>query len=427
MNLLNKSLVIVLSALVLLLASCSKKNKDEKIIKFWAMGAEAEYVTKLVPLFEKQNPGIKIKVQQIPWTAAQEKLITAFASDNTPDACQLGNTWVPQFAYLNGIVSLDKFVNNSSIVKKENYFDGIWDTNVIDSLVYGIPWYVDTRVMFYRSDIFKRAGYDNPPQTWAELYDLSKKIKSLFPGNDKYAIYLPTNEWAPFVIFGLQAGAVILKDNNSKGNFSSKEFKTAFRFLIRFHQENLAPLGISQVTNVYQAFADEYFSMYISGPWNINEFKKWMVNNLADKWKTAPLPSMGVSYPGVSLAGGASLVIFKNSKYKFETWKFIEYLSERSTQIAFFKLVNNLPSVKEAWKDSSIANDVYMRAFYEQFENVTATPKIPEWEQIAFSKIQQYAELAARGVMSVDEALRNLDKDVDIILEKRRWLLGKDK
>lgn len=418
---------VILFVCIFLSLSCSKENESDKIIKFWAMGAEAEYVAKLVPEFEKQNPGIKIKVQQIPWTAAQEKLITAFASDNTPDACQLGNTWVPQFAYLNGIVSLDKFISNSSIIKKENYFNGIWDTNVIDSSVYGIPWYVDTRILFYRSDIFKRAGYDTPPKTWAELYDLSKKIKSLFPNKDKYAIYLPTNEWAPFVIFGLQAGANILKDNNSRGNFSSEEFKTAFEFLIRFHKEKLAPLGISQVTNVYQAFSDEYFSMYISGPWNINEFKKWMINDLADKWKTAPLPSKDNNYPGVSLAGGASLVIFKNSKHKNETWKFIEYLSKSSTQIKFFNLVNNLPAVKEAWEDSSISKDVYMKAFYQQFENVAATPKIPEWEQIAFSKIQQYAELAARGVISSDEALKNLDKDVDIILEKRRWLIGKEK
>jgi len=403
---------------------CSSEESKIKTVKFWAMGTEAEYVTKLVPEFEKRNPGIKVEVQQIPWTAAQEKLITAFASNNTPDACQLGNTWVPQFAYLNSILSLDKFIGNSSVVKKENYFNGIWDTNVIDSLVYGIPWYVDTRIMFYRSDIFKRAGYDSPPKTWAELYDLSKKIKSLFPNKEKYAIYLPTNEWAPFIIFGLQAGANILRDNNSRGNFSSEEFKTAFEFLIRFHKENLAPVGISQVTNVYQAFANEYFSMYISGPWNINEFRKWMIGNLADKWMTAPLPSKDDNYPGVSLAGGASLVIFKNSKHKSETWKFIEYLSESSVQINFFKLVNNLPAVKGAWNDSLISQDVYMKAFYEQFNNVSATPKIPEWEQIAFSKVQQYAELAARGVMSADEALRNLDKDVDIILEKRRWLIG---
>ncbi|NWF51363.1 MAG: sugar ABC transporter substrate-binding protein [Ignavibacteriaceae bacterium] len=419
------SLIIFIFLLGLFYA-CSQHTNKETTIKFWAMGSEAEYVTKLVPEFEKRNPGIKVKVQAVPWNAAQEKLITAFASDNTPDACQLGNTWVPQFTYLNAIINLDDFIAESKVIRKENYFPGIWDTNVIDSAVYGIPWYVDTRLMFYRTDTFERAGYKQPPKSWDELYDLCKKIKALYKGKDKYAIYLPTNEWPPFIIFGLQNNASLLKDNNTRAYFSSREFKEAFDFLIKFHKEKLAPIGISQVTNVYQALKDEYFSVYISGPWNINEFKKWMTGNLTDKWSTAPMPSKsGEDYPGVSLAGGSSLVIFKNSENKKEVWKFIEYLSEKETQIEFYKLLYNLPAVKEAWEDSLIENNDYMKAFYEQFNNVVATPKIPEWEQIAFSKVQQYAELAARDAMSIDEALSNLDKDVDVILEKRRWLLEK--
>ncbi|HMN49101.1 MAG TPA: sugar ABC transporter substrate-binding protein [Ignavibacteriaceae bacterium] len=414
---------IVISVFIFLFASCSNKNDEEKTIKFWAMGAEAEYVTKLVPEFEKQNPGIKIKVQQIPWTAAQEKLVTAFASDNTPDACQLGNTWIPQFAALNAIIPLDEYIRTSDQINDDKYFKGIWETNVLDKKVFGIPWYVDTRVMFYRKDVFEKAGYKNPPKTWAELYDLSKKIKALYPGKEKYAIYLPTNEWAPFVIFGMEAGSSLLKDENTQGDFGGKQFNEAFKFLTGFHKQNLAPIGISQVTNVYQAFAEEYFSIYISGPWNIPEFKKWMKGNLVDKWMTAPMPGYANEYPGVSLAGGSSLVIFKDSKYKKEVWKFFEYLSQPKTQLEFYKLLNNLPANKEAWQDSLLKNDPYMQAFYLQFMNVRATPKIPEWEQIAFSKVQQYAELAARGVMSVDDALKNLDKDVDRILEKRRWIV----
>jgi multiple sugar transport system substrate-binding protein len=408
--------------------ACSRNSDKETTVTFWAMGSEAEYVTKLVPEFEKRNPGIKVKVQAVPWNAAQEKLITAFASDNTPDACQLGNTWVPQFSSLNAIISLDDFIAESQVIRKENYFPGIWDTNVIDSSVYGIPWYVDTRLMFYRTDIFEKAGYKNPPKSWDELHDLCKKIKAFYPGEEKYAIYLPTNEWVPFIIFGLQNGSSLLKDKNTRGDFSSREYKEAFDFLIKFHKEKLAPIGISQVTNVYQALKDEYFAIYISGPWNINEFKKWMTGSLADKWSTAPMPSKsGDNYPGVSLAGGSSLVIFKNSEHKKEVWKFIEYLSEKETQIEFYKLLYNLPAVKEAWEDSSIANNIYMKAFYEQFHHVVATPKIPEWEQIAFSKVQQYAELAARDAMSIDEALQKLDKDVDLILEKRRWLTESQK
>ena len=286
----NNYIILILLSLVWL-NSCSNNSEKSTLITFWAMGSEAEYVTKLVPEFEKINPGIKVKVQAVPWTAAQEKLITAFASDNTPDACQLGNTWVPQFSSLDAIISLDDFVAQSEVIKREKYFPGIWDTNVIDSIVYGIPWYVDTRLMFYRTDIFEKAGYKNPPKSWDELYDLCKRIKALFPGKEKYAIYLPTNEWAPFIIFGLQNEATLLKDKNTRGNFSSPKYKDAFEFLIKFHKEKLAPIGISQVTNVYQAFKDEYFSIYISGPWNINEYKKWMIGDLTDKWSTAPLPS----------------------------------------------------------------------------------------------------------------------------------------
>ena len=159
MNIKKLIALIFFSFSLVLFYTCSQNVDKETIITFWAMGSEAEYVTKLVPEFEKRNPGIKVKVQAVPWNAAQEKLITAFASDNTPDACQLGNTWVPQFTYLNAITNLDEYITESSVVKKENYFEGIWDTNVLDSLVYGIPWYVDTRLIFYRADIFEQAGY----------------------------------------------------------------------------------------------------------------------------------------------------------------------------------------------------------------------------------------------------------------------------
>jgi multiple sugar transport system substrate-binding protein len=427
MNIAPKSTLYFLLPVLVILISCSKENESEKTIKFWAMGAEAEYVTKLVPEFERLNPGIKVKVQQVPWTAAQEKLVTAFASDNTPDACQLGNTWVPQFAALNAILPLDEFIKTTDQINKEKYFDGIWETNVIDNQAFGIPWYMDTRVMFYRKDVFERAGYKNPPKSWAEFLDLSKKIKALYPKEEKFAVYLPTNEWAPFVMFGMEAGSSLLKNENTLGNFSSKEFNEAFKFLTDFHKHKLAPEGISQVTNVYQAFQQEYFNIYISGPWNIPEFKKWMTGNLEDKWMTAPMPGYTNNYPGVSLAGGSSLVIFKNSKYKKEVWKFFEYLSQAHTQIEFYKMLNNLPSVKEAWDNPIFRDDPYMLAFYTQFTNVRATPKIPEWEQIAFAKVQQYAELAARNSMSVDEALKNLDKDVNRILEKRRWIVEQKK
>ncbi|MHB1688323.1 MAG: sugar ABC transporter substrate-binding protein [Ignavibacteriaceae bacterium] len=400
-------------------------NNGKVQIDFWAMGAEAEHVQKLMAEFEKENPGIKVKVQAIPWTAAHEKLITAYASETTPDIVQLGNTWIPEFVALNSLEDLGKWVKMSDEIKEQNYFPGIWQTNIIDNHLYGIPWYVDTRVLFYRKDILREAGYSSPPKTWKELFDLSEKIKKIENRKNKYAIFLPTNEWAPFIIFGLQSGSTILKDNNTLGNFSGEKFKKSFSYLINFYKEGLAPLDMTQVSNIYQAFAQGFFSMYITGPWNVTEFKKRLPEDLQNKWMTAPLPSYDSVYPGKSLAGGSSFVMFKLSKNKNAAWKLIEFLSSRKSQIEFYNLSSDLPAVKNAWDDSSLKDDKYLNAFYEQLQNVVPTPKVPEWEQIVSSKVQQYAEYAARNKMTIDEALKNLDHDVDIILEKRRWILNK--
>jgi len=420
-----KYLTFILISILFLNLSCNS-DSEQKVINFWAMGAEGESVRKLLPEFEKEHPDIRINIQMIPWNAAQEKLITAYAGNNTPDACQLGNTWIPQFAALEAIENLDSFITKSKSVSKENFFEGIWETNRIGESIYGIPWYVDTRVLFYRKDILKSAGYSDPPKDWEELYDASKKIKGLYKkGEEKYAIYIPTNEWANFVIFGLQLGAPILKNENSYGDFSGKKFKEAFDYLIRFHKEDLSPIGITQVTNIYQALADSFVAMYISGPWHVPEFKKWMTGDLKDKWSTAPLPGPHDSI-GLSLAGGSSTVIFKDSENKEEVWKFIEFLSRPRTQAELYKLVNDLPAVKSAWEDSTLQNDEYLNAFYLQLHHVIPTPKIPEWEQIVFSKLQNYIEIGARGSMTSEEALKTLDREVNQVLEKRRWLLGKN-
>ncbi|OGV07295.1 MAG: hypothetical protein A2499_08015 [Stygiobacter sp. RIFOXYC12_FULL_38_8] len=420
----NKTRTKYLAIVFLVLSiSCSQQKSDKVEINFWAMGVEGETVAKLIPEFEKQNPNIKVKVLQIAWIAAHEKLITAFASETLPDVFQLGNTWIPEFEAISSIEPLNKFVSKSSVISKEKFFDGIWETNVLDSTVYGIPWYVDTRVMFYRTDILKAVGYNNAPKTWAELYDASKKIKQKF---NSYSFFIPTNEWLPFILFGLQNNAELLKNKNQYANFSSKEFKEAIVYLTKFYHEDLAPVDMQQVLNVYQAFGEGFFSIYITGPWNVTEFQNRLPKDVQDKWMTAPLPSPNNEYPGYSLPGGSSIVLNAKSKNKEAAWKWIEFLSSYKTQYEFYKLVSSLPAVKKSWEYPEFVNDRYIKAFYDQLQRTKPAPKIPEWEQIVFQKVQQeMVEPIARKRISIDDALKKLDEDVNKVLEKRRYILSK--
>lgn len=159
--------------------------------------------------------------------------------------------------------------------------------------------------------------------------------------------------------------------------------------------------------------------MVITGPWEIGEFGTRVAGA---PWAAAPLP--GPDGPGVSLAGGASLVLFRGSRQKDAAWKFIEYLSEPATQVRFYELTGDLPARRAAWRSPVLAENAHAAAFRSQLDRVVPLPKVPEAEQIV-NKVFEQGERAARGQVTVEQALRTLDGEVDRLLEKRRWMLDR--
>jgi multiple sugar transport system substrate-binding protein len=283
-----------------------------------------------------------------------------------------------------------------------------------------VPWYVDTRLLFYRTDTLSRAGYGDPPTSWSAWLEAMTRIKESSP--EDYAILLPLTEWQTPVILALQLGADLLRDNDQYGNFRSAAFRQAFSFYLDLFRRGLAPsAGEAQVANLYQDFTNGFFAMYVSGPWNIGEFGRRLPGSMAGKWGTAPLPGPDEEHPGISIAGGASLAMVRGGRHPDAAWKVIEYLSQPERQLAFYRLTGDLPPRASAWTDDTLAHNARTRAFWQQLQHVRSTPKIPEWERIA-DKISAYAEAAIRARMTADAALTALDADVDAILEKRRWL-----
>lgn len=394
------------------LPACSREPAGPEL-RFWAFGREGEVVAELVRGFEREHPGVRVRVQQIPWSAAHEKVLTAIVGRATPDLAQMGNTWIPEMAALGALAPVQGPVADSA------YFPGILATNIIDDTLFGLPWYVDTRVLFYRTDLLARAGFDSMPTTWDGWRQAMLAIKRN-AGPGQYAIFLPTNEWPPQAILGLQQGSPLI-DARGFGAFRGPEFSRAFDFLLSLYRDGLAaPVSNNTIANLYQEFARGTFAMYISGPWNLGEFRRRLPADLQDDWGTAPLP--GPAGPGVSLAGGASLVVFRASKHADLAHQLVEYLTRPEQQIQFYRLTGDLPARLEAWSDPMLAADSQAVAFRTQLTRVVPTPMVPEWEQ-ATTKIMDFTEAAARGQQTPAAALVSLDAAVDRLLERRRYLL----
>jgi multiple sugar transport system substrate-binding protein len=143
-----------------------------------------------------------------------------------------------------------------------------------------------------------------------------------------------------------------------------------------------------------------------------------------DRWSTAPFPAPdGTAWPGASLAGGASLVVARGARQAETAWRLVEWLSEPTQQARFWELSGDLPARRTPWHRAVLRSSPKAEAFWVQLQAVRPTPRIPEWERIA-AAVGRWSERMIREDVTVEAGLEALDREVDRVLEKRRWLEG---
>lgn len=394
-------------------SSCAARRTEQRI-EFWGLGREGEVVAEFIPQFEKET-GIVVDLQQIPWTAAHEKILTAHVGNSLPDVAQVGNSWISELVAVDAIMPIPE-----TLVPHADYFPGIWDTNVVDGTLYGVPWYVDTRLLFYRTDVIP-----TPPRTWSEWLAVMERLKRESKNPDFYPIIMPTNEWPQPVIMALQRGAVLV-DDAGHARFDDPRFIEGFAFYVDLFRRGLAPtVSNTQVANIYQQFGDGHFAIFISGPWDVGNLRTRLSAEQQKTWSTAPMPAPdGTPYPGVSLAGGSSLVIPKHSRNPEAARKLIAFLSRPEVQARFYELSGDLPARRSAWRVPKLVADRELAAFRTQLDRTVALPRLPEAENMVIS-LTEIGQLAVRGQYDARKGALALDDKVERMLEKRRWVLSR--
>jgi multiple sugar transport system substrate-binding protein len=398
----------------LALPGCIRRSGSE--LEFWAMGAEAENMAGLLAAIPRAGLP-SVRVQPLPWSAAHEKLLTSYAGGSLPDLGQIGNSWIAELSAIDAIEPVPAGL--AHLV--DGQFPGVVDTNRIGGKLMALPWYVDTRLQFYRRDLFERAGFAAPPDRWDDWKAALHAVRTRSGAG--FAILLPINEYEHLSQMALSSGSGFLNEEGTRGAFRAPQFRRALAFYKSLFDEKLAPIaGAAQISNVWNEFARGYFAVYPSGPWTIGDMKSRLPPQLQHSWATAPFP--GPSGPGRSTPGGSSLVVYKSTRNAAACWKLITQLVGPASQQRLQKLTGDLPPTRSVWGSSGLLSDPITEAFALQLERTSPLPKVPEWERIA-TEMQTVAELCVRGRMTIDEAVTEMDKRADRLLEKRRWMLSR--
>ena len=379
----------------------------EGTIDVWAMGAEGDILGDFVKAFEEENPDATVNVTAVPWEAAHDKIANAIAAGEGPDVSLIGTTWMGEFAEAGGLDPTPE-----GLVEEGDFFEGAWGSTVVGDTSYGVPWYVETRVLFYRSDLAEKAGWSEAPQTWEDLTKFAADMES--KGGAEYGLNLQpgqTGSWQSVLPFAWSNGAAVTNGGGTEYTLDSPELTEALEYYKSFFDEGYAPTRVLDAGELESGFAEGKFGAFVSGPWHTGLVEDAGVT--PEQYAVAPLPGKD-SAPGTSFVGGGDLAVFKDSDNRDSAWKFVKWMTEPQVQQDFYDAVGSLPSVKEAWETGALADDEQLQVFGTQLDNALAPPAVPTWEQVA-AVVDADVEKAVKGAMPVDEAVAHMQEEAQRI------------
>jgi len=387
--------------------SCASKD-DEEIV-FWQFWS-AEIIDPLVDAFEAENPGVKVRMEQLTWQSGLEKITAAIASGNVPDLCELGSTWMPRMLEAN--VLADWSAGAADLRPK---LTG-WQLCSIGDATYGVPWVLGTRALFYNKTLFERAGLDpaQPPETWDELYAAAAAIDKL-PGvrgfglqaGERYVLF------KKFMPFAWGNGGRILSDDLTASEFDSPRNRAALEFYLKLRDVSM----LDRQSELDREFKEGRVGLEISGAWLFRTAAK----DAPDlQYGVALIPRPGPeSGTHASFAGGEVLASFMASRHKPGALELARFLVRPENVLALTTAAKSVqPAVLGADTMAYYREHPNEQLMVRQFETAYPTPNHPAWVEME-AAIEDEVEQALYDRKTAAQAIADAGKRLDELARKR--------
>ncbi|MEP6562714.1 MAG: extracellular solute-binding protein, partial [Nakamurella sp.] len=203
-------------------------------LNIWAQADEGEGLPAFAKEFEAANPGVTVNVTAIPWDAAHNKYQTAIAGGTTPDIAQMGTTWMGDFS--------DAFVPTPGSIDTASFFPSSVKSTNVGGTAYGVPWYVDTRVIYYRKDLLAKAGYSTFPTNWNDFKTMAKDMQT--KAGATWGITLPAggkaDDFQSMMWIPLSGGAELMNSDQSKWTLDTPEFVDSMTYFQSFFTDGIS-------------------------------------------------------------------------------------------------------------------------------------------------------------------------------------------
>ncbi|MBQ9246309.1 extracellular solute-binding protein [bacterium] len=309
---------------------CTKKSQNSSNeVVFWTLqlGTFDKYINKIIYEFEQNNPDIKIKWIDVPYSEGEKRTLASVLTDNPPDLVNL----TPDFSML--------LAQKGALfpIKKENlniYNKGITELLKYNDDYFGIPFYATSAVTLYN----KSYKTDIIPSTYTELFNTR----------------LTNNDSGFLTMISVCENDTLLKILN-KYNINSPETLTSdksikfFQTLKYLYDSNIIPK--ESVTQSHRDSLEKYMSNQLAFVVTGANFLNMIKENAPSVYQnTVVLPQL-TGETGLYDFSLMNFVIPKKAHNKEAALKFALFLTNKENQLEFAKLTSILPVNNEALND----------------------------------------------------------------------------
>lgn len=318
-----------------------KKNKNDKELVFWTLqlSAYSDYFNKIIAEFEEQNPEIKIKWIDVPYSEGEKRTLASIMGDNPPDLVNLN----PDFSVMLAQIKALKTFSKEDL---SQFNPQIINLLKLNDEYFGIPFYATSSITYINKSLVNKANIRKIPETYEQLYDNAKVLKEK---TGKF-ITQPT----------ISENDTIIKILNKYGVSKTEDLKSdnALKILDEYkdlYNSDLIPK--ETLTQGHRDALEKYMSEQIVYLVTGSNFLNIIKENAPQVFKNTDLSYQLTSQNGGYDCSLMNFIIPLKSKKSDYALKFALFLTNEENQLEFAKLTGVLPVNQKTLKDDYFAQD----------------------------------------------------------------------
>ena len=404
-------------------SACSGGGQGATELTFGFGPDNAGGLQKLIDQFNRQYDGeIQVKWREMPASSAEyfEQLQSELQSGQaTVDVIGGDVIWPAQFAAAGYLIDLsDRFTDDM----KSDYLKGPIEAVTYQNKTWGVPWFTDAGMFYYRQDLLEGSGFSEPPTTWDEMKEMVRGVQA--DSGTKYGFVFQGAQDEGGVVDALEhiwnAGGDVLSGNEVVINSPQAiEGLTVRRSMI---EDGIAP----QETGDYTT--QESQSVFTNG--DAVFMRNWpFVYGLLPNEKesnvrpeqagVAPLPVSERGNQSSSGLGGWNFLVNAASEDKLEeAWTFIEFMVASDQQKEFALESSRLPTLKSLYDDDEVLEKVPVANLgRDVIQNARPRPVSPYYSDMSLRMATQFND-CVKGDVSPQQVVETLEEELQTIVRQ---------